>query len=108
MVTLVNELYFKEHLECRLLTSSDAHNNTHNLFNLQGVEESNVPLSKHFECDVEVGGQTIHCVGILVKKDKVSLIDLKGRKAKTLALLGSNLIHIAINEFCDKFGEECL
>ena len=98
MVTLVNESYFKEHLERRLLPSSDAHNNTNNLFNLQGVEESNVPLSKHFECNVEVGGQTIHHVGILVKKDKVSLIDSKGRKAKTSALLGSNLICIAVNE----------
>ena len=54
MVTLINESYFKEHLKHLLLPSSDAHNNTHNLFNLRGVEESNVPLSKHFECDVEV------------------------------------------------------
>ena len=50
----------------------------------------------------------VHCIGILVKKDKVPLVDSKGRKAKTPALLGSNLIRIAVNEFCKTFGEDCL
>ena len=36
------------------------------------------------------------------------MLDSKGRKAKTPALLSSNLIHIALNEFCETFGEECL
>ena len=60
------------------------------------------------ECDIEVEGQVVHHVGILVKKDKVPLVDSKGRKAKTPALLGSNLIRIVVNEFCEKFGKECL
>ena len=55
-----------------------------------------------------MGGQLVHCVGILVKKDKIPLIDSKGQKAKTPALLGSNLIRIAVNEFCETFGEDCL
>ena len=32
----------------------------------------------------------------------------KAEKAKTPALLGSNLIRIAVNEFCETFGEDCL
>ena len=107
-VTLINESYFKEHIKHRLLPSSGAYNNSHNLFSLRGIEEGNIPLSKHFECDIEVGRQIIHRVGILVNKDKVPLVDSKGRKAKTPALLGSNLIWIAVNEFCEKFGEESL
>ena len=91
-----------------MLPSSGAYNNSHNLFSLQGIEEGNVPLSKHFECDIEVGGQIVHRVGILVKKDKVPLVDSKGRKAKTPALRGSNLIQIAVNEFCEKFSKQCL
>ena len=91
-VTLVNKSYYKEHIEHRLLPSSGSYNNSHNLFSLQGIEEGHVPLSKHFECDIEVGGQLVHRVGILVKKDKIRLVDSKGRKAKTPALLGSNLI----------------
>ena len=67
-----------------------------------------MPLSKHFECDIEVGGQLVHRVGILVKKDKNSSCRSKGRKAKTPALLGSNLIRIAVNEFCETFCEDCL
>ena len=107
-VTLVNESYYREHIEHRLLPSSGSYNNLHNLFSLRGVEEGHVPLSKHFECDIEVGGQSVHRVGILVKKDKIPLVDSKGRKAKTPALLGSNLIRIAVNEFCELFGEDCL
>ena len=107
-VTLMNESYYKEHLEHRLLPSSGAYNNLHNLFSLKCIEESHIPLSKHFECDIEVGGQVVHHIDILVKKDKVPLVDSKGRKAKTPALLGSNLIRIAVNEFCEEFGEECL
>ena len=79
-VTLMNESYYKEHIEHRVVPSSNTYNNSHNLFNLKGVEEGHVPLSKHFECDIEVGGQVVHRVGILVKKDKVPLIDSKGRK----------------------------
>ena len=107
-VTLINESYFKEHIEHHLVPSLSQFNNIHNLFSLRGIEDSNVPLSKHFECDVEVGGQTVHHVGILVKKDKIPLVDSKGRKAKTPALLGSNLIWIAVKEFFQTFGEECL
>ena len=86
-VTLINESCYKEHIEHQLLPSAGSHN----LFSLRGVE-GHVPLSKHFECDIEVGGQLVHSVGILVKKDKIPLVDSKGRKAKTPVLLGSNLI----------------
>ena len=107
-VTLINKSYYKEHIEHRLLPSSGSYNNSHNLFSLRGIEEGHIPLSKHFECDTEVGGQLVHHVGILVKKDKIPLVDSKGRKAKTPALLSSNLIRIAVNEFCETFGEDCL
>ena len=81
--TLMNESYFKEHIEHRLLPSSGMYNNSHNLFNLKGV-------------------------GILVKKDKVPLVDSKSRNARTPALVGSNLISLALNEFCKTYGEECI
>ena len=84
------------------------YNNSHNLFNLKGVEEGHVPLTRHFKCDIEVGGQVVHRVGILIKKDKVPLVDSKGRNARTPALLGSNLISPALNEFCEVFSEECI
>ena len=107
-VTLINESYYKEHIEHRLVPSSGSYNNSHNLFSLRGVEEGHVPLSKHFECNIEVRGQVVHRIGILAKKDKIPLVDSNGRKAKTPALLGSNLIQITVNEFCETFGEDCL
>ena len=104
----MNESYYKEHIEHRLLPSSGVYSNSHNLFSLKSVEEGHIPLSKHFECDIQAGGQVVHCVGILVKKDKIPLVDSKGRKAKTPTFLGSNLIHIALNKFCKTISEECL
>ena len=98
--TLMNKSYFKEHIEHHLLPWSGMYNNSHNLFNLKGVEEGHIPLTRHFECDIKVGDQVVHREGILVKKDKVPLVDSKGRNAKTPALLGSNLISLALNEFC--------
>ena len=108
LVTLMNESYFKEHIEHRLSPSSGMYNNSYNLFNLKGVEEGHVPLTRHFECDIEVGGQTVHRVGILVKKDKVPLNDSKGRSTRTPALIGSNLISLTLNKFCKTYGEECI
>ena len=108
VVTLMNKSYFKEHIEHRLSPSSGMYNNSHNLFNLKGVEEGHVPLTRHFECDIEVGGQVVHRVGILVKKDKVPLNDSKGRSTRTPALIGSNLISLILNEFCKTHGEECI
>ena len=58
--TLMNESYFKEFIKHCLLPSSGMYNNSHNLFNLKGVEEGHVPLTRHFKCDIEVGGQVVH------------------------------------------------
>ena len=71
MCTLMNKSDFKEFIEHCLLPSSGMYNNSHNLFHLKGVEEGHVSLMRHFKCDIEVGGQVVHRVGILVKKDKV-------------------------------------
>ena len=81
-VTLINESYYKEHIEHWLLPSSGSYNNSHNLFSLRGIEEGHVPLSKHFECDIEVGGQLVHRVGILVKKTKSLLSIQKAKRLK--------------------------
>ena len=108
IVTLMNKSYFKEHIEHRLSPSSGMYNNSHNLSNLKGVEEGHVPLTRHFECDIQVGGQIIHRVGILIKKYKVPLNDSKGRSARTPALIGSNLISLMLNESCKTHGEECI
>ena len=40
--------------------------------------------------------------------DKVPLVDSKGRNARTPALVGSNLISLALNEFCETYAEECI
>ena len=80
-VTLMNESYFKEHIEHRLLPSSGAYNNSHNLFSLCGMEEGNVPLSKHFKCDIEVGGANHTSHWHFSQKRQGSISQFKGKES---------------------------
>ena len=65
----MNESYFREHIEHHLKPTTSVYNNSHNLFDLKGVEEGHVPLAKRFEADVNVGAQVVYTVGIIVKCD---------------------------------------
>ena len=47
-VTLMNESYFLQNIEQLILTVDKDHLNAHKLFNLKGVEDGCVPLTKYF------------------------------------------------------------
>ena len=84
------------------------HLNAHKLFNLKGVKDGCVPLTKYFSVDIQVGGRLVHDIGILIKKDNIPLTDSKGRSTRTPAILGCNLIHKGLEEFIRDHGETCL
>ena len=67
-VTLMNESYFLQNIQQLLPTVDKDHLNAHKLFNLKGVEDGCVPLTKYFSVDIQVGGRLIHDTGILFKK----------------------------------------
>ena len=107
-VTLMNESYFLQNIQQLLPTEDKDHLNAHKLFNLKGVEDGCVPLTKYFSVDIQVGGRLVHDIGILVKKDNIPLTDSKGRSTRTPAILGCNLIHKGLEEFIRDHGETCL
>ena len=78
-VTLMNESYFLQNIEQLIPTVDKDHLNAHKLFNLKGVEDGCVPLTKYFSVDIQVSGRLIQDIGILVKKDSIALTDSKGR-----------------------------
>ena len=78
-VTLMNESYFLQNIHQLLPTVDKDHQNAHKLFNLKGVENGCVPLTKYFSVNIQVGGRLVHDIGILIKKDKIPLTDSKGR-----------------------------
>ena len=104
-VTLMNESYFLQNIQQLLPTGDKDHLNAHKLFNLKGVEDGCVPLTKYFSVDIQVGGRLIHDIGILVKKDNIPLTDSKGRSTRTPAILGCNLIRKGLEEFIRDHGE---
>ena len=91
-VTLMNESYFLQNIQQLFPTVDKDHLNAYKLFNLKGVEDGCVPLTKYFSVDIQVRGRLIHDIGILVKKDNIPLTDSKGRSTRTPAILGCNLI----------------
>ena len=107
-VTLMNESYFLQNIQQLLLTADNNHLNAHKLFNLKGVEDGCVPLTKYFLVDIQVGGRLVHDIGILVKKDNIPLADSKGRSTRTPTILGCNLIRKGLEEFIRDHGETCL
>ena len=104
-VTLMNESYFLQNMQQLLPTGDKDHLNAHKLFNLKGVEDGCVPLTKYFSVDIQVGGRLVHDIGILVKKDNIPLTDSKGRSTRTPAILGCNLIRKGLEEFIRDHGE---
>ena len=107
-VTLMNESYFLQNIQQLLLTVDKDHLNAHKLFNLKGVEDGCIPLTKYFSVDIQVGGRLVHDIGILVKKDNIPLTDSKGRSTRAPAILGCNLIWKGMEEFIRDHGETCL
>ena len=91
-VTLMNESYFLQNIQQLLPTVDKDHLNAHKLFNLKGVEDGCVPLTKYFSVDIQVGGRLVHDTGVLIKKDNIPLTDSKGRSTRAPAILGCNLI----------------
>ena len=107
-VTLMNESYFVQNIQQLLPTVDKDHLNAHKLFNLKGVEDGRVPLTKYFSVDIQIGGRLVHDIDVLVKKDNIPLANFKGRSTRTPAILGCNLIRKGLEEFIRDHGETCL
>ena len=107
-VTLMNESYYTQNIEPLIPTVEQDHLNAHNLFNLKGVEDGCVPLTKYFAVDIQVGGRLIHDIGVLVKADTMALTDSKGKTTHAQAILGCNLIRKGMEEYIRDFGPTSL
>ena len=91
-VTLINESYYLQNIQHLLPTVDKDHLNAGKLFNLKGMEDGCVPLTKYFLVDIQVRGGLVHNTGILIKKDNIPLTDSKGISTRAPAILGCNLI----------------
>ena len=107
-VTLMNESYFLQNIHQLLSTVDKDHLNAHKLFNLKGLEDGCVPLTKYFSVDIQVMSRLIHNIGILVKKDSIPLTNSKGRSTRTPTILGCNLIRKGLEEFIRDHSEMSL
>ena len=107
-VTLMNESYYTQNIEQLILTVEQDHLNAHNLFNLKGVEDGCVPLTKYFAVDIQVGGRLVHDVGVLVKADTLALTDSNGKTTRAPAILGCNLICKGMEEYIRDHGQTSL
>ena len=107
-VTLMNESYYTYNIEPLIPTVEQDQLNAHNLFNLKGVEDGCVPLTKYFAVDIQVGGRLVHDVGVLVKADTLALTDSNGKTTRAPAILGCNLIRKGMEEYIRDHGQTSL
>ena len=107
-VTLMNESYFLQNIKQLLPTVDKDNLNAHKLFDLGGVEDGCVPLTKYFLVDIQVSGRLIQDIGILIKKDNILLTDTKGKTTRTPTILGCNLIWKGVEKFIRDHSETCL
>ena len=104
MVSLMNESFFRSQLASSITPMAGDKVNAHQLFNLKGIEDGQVPLSKYFEMDVEIRGFKIPQVGFLVKKDNAPLLDSKGKSSRLPAIAGCNLIRLGMEAFIRQYS----
>ena len=107
MVTLMTQSYFEECLKSKIPEPQPGGINAHNLFNLKGVGENQVPLSRYFTCDITIRGMVVPDVGVLVKTDRV-LTTSKGVKTKVPVIIGCNVFKHAARKFIQDYGETAL
>ena len=103
-VTLIREGYFEKHLK-PLITNSDKAKEEAKLFNLLSASETQMPVNCYFESDFELCGERVKGVGVLVVKDSARIPNIK-RKDRSPILVGWNLIGIAFDQTCAKYGIE--
>ena len=107
MVTLMTQWYFEECLKSKIPEPQPGGINAHNLFNLKGVGENQVPLNRYFTCDITIGGMVVPDVGILIKTDRI-LTTSKGVKTKVPIIIGCNVFKHAARKFIRDHGETAL
>ena len=107
MVTLMTQNYFEEHLRNSISDYTPGSAEAHQLFNLKGAGENQIPLTKYFSCDINIGGMTIPEIGILVKTN-CQLTTSKGVKTRLPVIVSCNLFRLATFKFICDYGEEAL
>ena len=107
MVTLMTQSYFEKHLRNPISDNTPGSAEAHQLFNLKGAGENQIPSAKYFSCDISIGGVTIPEVGILVKTDR-QLTTSKGVKTRLPVIVGCNLFRLATFKIICDYGEEVL
>ena len=107
MVTLMTQWYFEECLKLKIPEPQPGGINAHNLFNLKGVGENQVPLSRYFTCDITIEHMVIPDVGVLIESDRI-LTTSKGVKTKVPVIIGCNVFKHAARKFIQDYGETAL
>ena len=101
----MTQWYFEECLKSKIPEPQPGGINAHNLFNLKGVGENQVPLNRYFTCDITIGGMVVPDVGVLVKTDRI-LTTSKGVKTKVPVIIGCNVFKHAARKFIQDGGND--
>ena len=77
MVSMVQQSYFDQNIKPKLGPTNGPEANSHNLFDLKGTNEGDIPITRYFEMYVAFLGLRVPKVGFLVVKHPSDLLQTK-------------------------------
>ena len=105
MVSLVQQSYFDQNSKPKQGPTRGPEANLHNLFDLKGAHEDDIPITKYFEMDVSFLGLRVPKVEFPILKDPSDLLQTK-KKTKLPGIIRWNLIKMAYQELIKKYPVE--
>ena len=102
-VTLLQQLYFDQHIlpEIKLATGEKA--DAHCLFKLTVANDGQMPIKMYTELDLTFLGLKVLKVGVLIAEEPNQVLDKK-HQTRLPGIIGWNLIWLSYDVFVQKYG----
>ena len=102
-VTLLQQLYFDQHILPKIKLATGEKADAHNLFKLTVANDGQMPIKMYTELDLTFWGLKVLKVVILIAEEPNQVLD-KRHQTRLPGIVEWNLIQLSYNVFIQKYG----
>ena len=102
-VTLLQQLYFDEHILPKIKLATGEKADTHSLFKLTVANDGQMPIKMYTKLDLTFLGLNVPKVGVLIAEELKQVLDKK-HQTRLTGIVGWNLIWLSYDVFVQKYG----
>ena len=102
-VTLLQQLYFDQHLLPKIKPATGEKADTHCLFKLTVANDGQMPIKMYTKLDLTFLGLKVPKVGVLIAEEPNQVLDKK-LQTRLPGIIGWNLIWLSYDMFVQKYG----